>query len=38
MLVRAIINISYNNKQKITNEGMREEQIRDFKERQLEKR
>ena len=36
--VRTIINIFYNNKQEITNKGVREEQIRDFKKRQLEKR
>ena len=36
--VRTIINIFYNNKQELTNKGVREEQIRDFKKRQLEKR
>ena len=38
MSVRTITNIFYNNKQKIINQGVREEQIRDFKKRQLEKR
>ena len=38
MFVRTITNIFYNNKQKIINQGVREEQIRDFKKRQLEKR
>ena len=37
MSVQTIINIFYN-KQKITNKGVRDEQIRDFKKRQLEKR
>ena len=38
MSIWTIINIFCNNKQKITNDGVREEQIRDFKKRQLEKR
>ena len=38
MSVRTITNIFYNNNQKIINQGVREEQIRDFKKRQLEKR
>ena len=35
MFVRTTINTLYNNKQEITNEGVREEQIWDFKKRQL---
>ena len=38
MSIRTIINIFYNNKQKITNKGVREEQIQDFKKQQVEKR
>ena len=38
MSLRKIINIFNNNKQKITNQDVREEQIRDFKKRQLKKR
>ena len=38
MSVRTVINIFCNNKHKITNEGVPEEQNRDFKKRQLEKR
>ena len=37
MSIRTIINIFYNNKQKLTNEGVSEEQIRDFKNQQLKK-
>ena len=37
MTARTIINIFYNNEQKITNESGCEEQIWGFKERQLEK-
>ena len=38
MSLRTIINIFNNNKQKITNQDVLEEQIRDFKKRQLKKR
>ena len=37
MSIWTIINIFYNNKQKLTNEGVSEEQIRDFKKQQLKK-
>ena len=37
MSVRTIGNIFCNNKQKITNEGGREDQVRNFKKKQLEK-
>ena len=36
--LRTIISIFNNNKQKITNQDVREEQIRDFKKGQLKKR